>query len=106
MSSLVLVVGREGRVVAAVVEAIGRHGIPASGATEDDHALAELATGDVTSLVIGGGITGRSRELLRSRALAHGALVVETPLRGGDAESYVRREVLPRVNARDTGGPR
>ncbi|TDC68167.1 hypothetical protein [Streptomyces hainanensis] len=106
MSSLVLVVGREERVVAAVVAAVGRHGITASGATEDAPALAELAAGEVTLLVIGGGIRGRSRELLRTVALAHGALVVETPLRGEDVESYVRREVLPVVTARDAGDPR
>ncbi|MFG3106251.1 hypothetical protein [Streptomyces tendae] len=107
-SPRVLVVGREpqvvGAVVGAVVEAVGRHTV-ATGATRDADALAELAGGGVTLLVVGGGVEGRSRELLRAGAQAHGVPVVESPLRGEEVESYVRREVLPRLTAHGTGGP-
>lgn len=104
MTGRVLVVGREERVVAAVVPVIGRHGVEAVGTTVDAEALAALDGGDVRLLVIGGGIGARSRDSLERRARAHGVDVVDTPLRDRDVGEYVDREIVPRL--RVAGGGR
>ncbi|MFC8076488.1 hypothetical protein ACFUN8_13235 [Streptomyces sp. NPDC057307] len=97
MTGSVLVVGREGRVVAAVVQEIGRHGARGVGATTDDEALAALDAGDIRLLVIGGGIGHPARDTLSRRARARGVDVVGTPLRDLDIDVYVGREIVPRL---------
>jgi hypothetical protein len=94
----VLVVGREGQVVDAVVTALRDNRIEAAGATEDEKAMRILAAGGVGLLVLGAGIGPRSREMLRNNSC--GAGVVETPLRGRDADEYVEHEILPRFQDR------
>lgn len=96
-------VGREPDVVDAVVAAVLSRGIGAVGATADEAAVRVMAGGGVRLLVIGGGVERGSREALRRAAGSCGADVLETPLRGGNADHYVEREVLPRLRAGDEG---
>ncbi|MFB7297712.1 hypothetical protein [Streptomyces rubiginosohelvolus] len=100
----VLVVGRECRVVAAVVRAVRGHGVAAVGATADADALREIDAGPVALLVLGAGVEPASRELLRRRTGEGAGRVVETPLRGGDIEEYVRREILGPLRAGPDSG--
>ncbi|TWP50516.1 hypothetical protein FKR81_20305 [Lentzea tibetensis] len=93
----VLVVGREGAVVAAVVAATRARGAGAVGATTDEAACEAMSAGDVAVLVIGAGVERESRDLLRRAAESGGTTVVETPLRGGDVDEYVVREIMPRL---------
>ncbi len=94
-----LVVGREGAVVAAMVAATRARGIEAVGATTDQAAADALASGDIAVLVIGAGVERESRDVLRRAAELSGIAVVETPLRRGNVDEYVAREIVPRFRA-------
>lgn len=99
MNGRVLVIGREGHVVEAVLPAIRAHGIEAAGATADAEAVAVLDAGGVSLLIIGGGVEARSRDTLRRKARSCGATVVETPLRDRNIDDYVEQEIVPRLGA-------
>jgi hypothetical protein len=109
VSVRVLVIGREGHVVEAVLPVIRAHGIEAAGATADADAVEALDAGGVSLLIIGGGVEPRSRDTLRSKARSWGAIVVETPLRDRNIDDYVEQEIVPRLRAgsgeRETENP-
>ncbi len=94
----VLVVGRGGHVVTAVVAALADHGITAVGATTDADALARLDEGGLTALVVGAGVERRSRAALQRRADATGVTFVQGALRGRELRSYVRDELVPALS--------
>ncbi|MFD9893142.1 hypothetical protein ACFWY9_27675 [Amycolatopsis sp. NPDC059027] len=94
----VLLLGRNPRIVTKVVAAISAAGHSAEGMTTDEAALARIAEGDVSALILGGGVEPPSREKLLAAANAKGVTIVQGPHIGDrDADEYVRAEVIPRL---------
>jgi hypothetical protein len=91
----VLVIARAQAVLDRVMPLIQRGGIDAVSAVSDDDAITRLESGEITALVIGGGVEEQSRQRLRSLADSMGTRVIDGALRGKDPEEYVRDELLP-----------
>lgn len=96
-----LVVARGQQQIDAVLAVLRDDGFDATGTTDDEWAHAQLAAGDVTTLIIGGGVEQVSREALRQAARLRDATVVEGALAGRDVETYVRQELEPRLPSPD-----
>lgn len=96
----VLVIGRGRQIVDSVTATIRRHGFEALGTTTDDEALSHLGAQKIDLLVIGGGVEPSSRSVLKQRAAATGAPVLEKPLGFfRSIDRYVEREILPRLKS-------
>jgi hypothetical protein len=91
----VMAIGREQTVVDTAVDILQANGFAAVGTVVDAAALAALDTGEITNLIIGGGVEPESREALKKQALAHGAAVHEAKRRGRGIESYLNEVVIP-----------
>ncbi|MFD0365445.1 hypothetical protein ACFQZZ_28750 [Nocardia sp. GCM10030253] len=94
----VLAIGRGLEVVNTAVAILQSHGYVAVGTTADDDALAELDTGEITHLIIGGGVEPDSREQLKKQAQAHGVTVHEAERNGRGIESYLEEVVIPSLH--------
>jgi|SRR5271165_1973272 len=92
---LVLVVARGKPLIERAVSLINSNGLAADGTTNDDEAASRIEAGQVSTLVIGGGVEQASRERLQILARQNGVRVIEGSLRGKDPETYVREELLP-----------
>lgn len=93
----VLLVGGAPATLESVLAAVRDEGFAAYGTTVLTEASAELSSGRITALIIGGGIGDSTREELREKARTTGIPVVESGLRGRDAVSYVREDLAPRL---------
>jgi hypothetical protein len=91
----VLVVARGTALIDRILPLINAGGVRAFATTEDDEALENLETGEISTLVIGGGVERESRHRLQSAAEQNGVRVIEGHARGKDPEAYVRDELLP-----------
>jgi uncharacterized membrane protein len=92
-----LVVARAQQVIDAVLAVLRGDGFDAEGITADDEALARLAAGDVTTVVIGGGVEPASRRALRQACSTHDVKIIEGALGDRDVTTYVRQEIEPRL---------
>jgi len=91
----VLIVARGKPLIDQAVSLINAVGVPAGGTTDERLAVAKLETGDVSTLIIGGGVPSEARHRLEASASRHGVHVIEGDARGGkDLDSYVREEIL------------
>jgi hypothetical protein len=90
-----LVVARAQQVIDTVLAVLRGDGFEAEGTTADDEALARLAAGDVTRVVIGGGVEPSSRQVLRQVCTSHDVKVIEGALGDRDVTTYVRQEIEP-----------
>jgi hypothetical protein len=100
----VLVVARQPAVIDRIVPLLRAAGIDANGTASEDDAVTRLAAGDITALVIGGGVADAARKLLHSAAECAEVPVVEGALHGHDPEAYVRDELLPALRRLTLGG--
>ena len=91
----VLIVARSKPLIDRMVSLINANGVAAGGTTYDDHAVSKLEAGDVSALIIGGGVEQASRLRLQELANRKSVRVIEGALRGKDLETYVREELLP-----------
>ena len=64
----------------------------------DDEAVAQLQTGSISGMVIGGGVDQESEERLRSVASENDVWVVKGALGDKDIETYVRDELVFALN--------
>lgn len=92
-----LIVARAQQVIDTVLTVLHGDGFDAEGTTADDAALARLAAGDVTTVVIGGGVEPASRQTLRQACTTHHVKVIEGALGDRDVPTYVRQEIEPRL---------
>jgi hypothetical protein len=86
-----------------IVPLINSSGVHALATTEDEEALASLASGKISTLVIGGEVEQPSRDRLQRAAEQYGVRVLEGHARGKDPEAYVRHELLPALEPKERG---
>ena len=92
-----VVIGRERQVLDSVLAVLHDDGYQVHGTTAEAEALVWLATNDVTTLIIGGGIEQASRDRLRQAAAAQHLPVVESSFAGRTVQTYVRDELEPEL---------
>lgn len=91
----ILIVARGEPQIDQMVALIRANGMSADGTNDDDDAAARLEAGDVSTLVIGGGVAPASRERLATLADRKGVRVIQGALRGRDPKTYFREELRP-----------
>jgi hypothetical protein len=95
----VLAIGRGQELVDTAVSILQSHGYAAVGTIADDDALAALDTGEITHLIIGGGVEPDSREALKDRAETAGVAVHEAKRNGRGIEGYLEEVVIPALRS-------
>ncbi|HZA17700.1 MAG TPA: hypothetical protein VE645_12585 [Pseudonocardiaceae bacterium] len=90
-----LVIARAQQVIDTVLAVLRGDGFDAEGTTADDEALTRLASGEVMTVVIGGGVESSSRQVLRQVCTTHDVSVIEGALGDRDVTTYVQQEIEP-----------
>jgi hypothetical protein len=96
----VLVVARGKDLIGRIVPLINAGGVTARGTTEEDDAVSWIETGDISTLIIGGGVEPASRQRLRASANLKGVRVIDGRAHGKDPRIFVREELLPELTRR------
>ncbi|MFX0574099.1 hypothetical protein [Nocardia nepalensis] len=91
----VLAVGRGQAVVDTAIELLRANGFAAVGTIADAEALRVLDTGEITNLIIGGGVEPNSRAALQQKAAAQQVVVHEAERGGRSIDEYLNDVVIP-----------
>ncbi|MGW4773796.1 hypothetical protein ACWEO2_37880 [Nocardia sp. NPDC004278] len=91
----VLAIGRGQAVVDTAIKLLRANGFAAEGCIADADALRALDTGEITDLIIGGGVEPNSRAALKQRAAAQQVVVHEAQRGGRSIEEYLNDVVIP-----------
>lgn len=91
----VLAIGRGQEVVDAATKLLRANGFAAIGAVADTDALQALDTGEITNLIIGGGVEPDSRATLKLKAAAQHVTVHEARRGGRGIAEYLNEVVIP-----------
>jgi len=94
----VLVVARGERIIDRMISLMDADGIAAEGTLNDDDAVSKIEGGEISTLVIGGGVEPPSRDRLKAFANRSGVRVIEGELGGEDPETYFYEELLPALS--------
>jgi hypothetical protein len=92
---IVLTIGRDQAVVDTAADTLRANGFDVVGTVADAAALAVLDTGEITNLIIGGGVEPDSRAALKERAAEYAVTVLEAQRGGRGIEEYVNDVVIP-----------
>ncbi|MFI6362805.1 hypothetical protein ACIBG0_08655 [Nocardia sp. NPDC050630] len=96
----VLAIGRAQDIVDTAAELLRANGFAAVGTIADAEALRVLDIGEVTDLIIGGGVEPDSRAALRRKAAAQQVIVHEAQRGGRGIEDYLNDVVIPTLKRR------
>ncbi|MEV5839053.1 hypothetical protein [Nocardia sp. NPDC052112] len=91
----VLAIGRAQHVVDTAAELLRANGFATVGTTSDAEALRVLDTGEITDLIIGGGVESDSRAALKQKAAVQQVTVHEARRGGRGIEEYLNNVVIP-----------
>ncbi|WP_433196473.1 hypothetical protein ACQP1G_44370 [Nocardia sp. CA-107356] len=91
----VLAIGRDRTVVNSATKLLRANGFATVGTVSDADALFALDTGEITNLIIGGGVEPKSRAALEQRAAAQHVTVHEAERGGRSIEEYLNDVVIP-----------
>jgi len=91
----VLAIGRDQTVVDTAIELLRANGFAAEGVVADADALRALETGEITNLIIGGGVEPNSRAALEQQAAAQHVTVHEAQRGGRSIVEYLNDVVIP-----------
>ncbi|WP_062993365.1 hypothetical protein [Nocardia anaemiae] len=91
----VLAIGRGRAVVDTAIELLRANGYAAVGTIADAEALRVLDTGEITDLIIGGGVEADSRAALKRKAADRHVIVHEAKRGGRGIEEYLNEVVIP-----------
>ncbi|WP_063044825.1 hypothetical protein [Nocardia pseudovaccinii] len=94
----VLAVGRGQAVVDTATELLRANGYAAVGTIADAEALRVLDTGEITNLIIGGGVEPNSRAALKRKAADRHVTVHEAERGGRGIEDYLNEVVIPTLD--------
>ncbi|WP_433600054.1 hypothetical protein ACQPXH_31550 [Nocardia sp. CA-135953] len=96
----VLAIGRDRAVVDTATELLQANGYIAVGTIADAEALRVLDTGEITDLIIGGGVEADSRAALQRKAADRHVAVHEAKRGGRGIEDYLNEMVIPTLERR------
>ncbi|WP_433728681.1 hypothetical protein ACQP0C_39620 [Nocardia sp. CA-129566] len=91
----VLAIGRRRAVVDTAIKLLRANGFATEGFIADADALRALDTGEITNLIIGGGVEPNSRAALKQKAAARQVVVHEAQRGGRSIEEYLNDVVIP-----------
>ncbi|WP_051182661.1 hypothetical protein [Nocardia vinacea] len=91
----VLAIGRGPEIVDTATKLLRANGFAAVGTIADAEALRVLDTGEVTDLIIGGGVEPDSRAALKQKAADQHVTVHEAERAGRGIEEYLIDVVIP-----------
>lgn len=97
-----LIVAREQALVDQMVSLVAAEGLDIAGTTNDEQAAAQITSGQVSALVIGGGVDDASREHLAQLANQEAVAVIHGALKGKNPEAYAREELVPQLRTTAT----
>ncbi|WP_327095099.1 hypothetical protein OIE68_34325 [Nocardia vinacea] len=91
----VLAIGRGPEIVDTATKLLRANGFAAVGTIADAEALRVLDTGEITDLIIGGGVEPDSRAALKQKAADQHVTVHEAKRGGRGIEEYLNDVVIP-----------
>ncbi|MEV2225979.1 hypothetical protein AB0E01_39830 [Nocardia vinacea] len=91
----VLAIGRSPEIVDTATKLLRANGFAAVGTIADADALRVLETGEITDLIIGGGVEPDSRATLKQKAADQHVTVHEAERGGRGIEEYLNDVVIP-----------